>query len=386
MYLNNILQTIGNTPLIRLNRVPQLHGIKATVLAKVEYFNPGNSVKDRIALKVVENAEQRGWLKPGGVIIEGTSGNTGTGLALVAAVKGYRCIFTTSKPADNIKIRLLKSLGAQIVHCPKVPADDPRSYYSIAAALHKAIPNSYHVNQYENPMNPQVHYETTGPEIWEQAGGNVSHLITGTGTGGTLSGTARYLKEQNPKLKVIGVDTYGSTLKKFHESGEVPSNKELFGTKIEGVGKDMIPSTIAFDLIDQFVYVNERNSALRTRELACMEGMVLGYSCGGAFQGIVKLKDQLTEKDVVVVIFHDHGSRYVNKIYDDKWMEKEGFTDTHEDETTQKLKYFIQKVEGEAKEEVFAGRKAQAQAQKIEESKIKEEFAGIETVVIEEFA
>lgn len=382
MYFNNILQTIGNTPLIQLNRVPQLHGIKATVLAKVEYFNPGNSVKDRIALKVVENAEQQGWLKPGGVIIEGTSGNTGTGLALVAAVKGYRCIFTTSKPKDNIKIRLLKSLGAQVVHCPKVSADDPRSYYSIAAALHKAIPNSYHVNQYENPMNPQVHYETTGPEIWEQAGGNVTHLITGTGTGGTLSGTARYLKEQNPNLQVIGVDTYGSTLKKFHESGKIPSNDELFGTKIEGVGKDMIPSTIAFDLIDQFVYVNERKSALRTRELACMEGMVLGYSCGGAFQGIVELKDQLTEKDVVVVIFHDHGSRYVNKVYDDEWMEKEGFTDSYEDEVTQELKDFIREVEEEAEKEVEKEETSEKKKKNIE---IEGEVAKIERVAVGQF-
>lgn len=344
MYLNSILETIGNTPLIKLNRVPQLHGIKATVLAKVEYFNPGNSVKDRIALRIVENAEQKGWLKPGGVIIEGTSGNTGTGLALVAAVKGYRCIFTTSKPASNIKIRLLKALGAQVVHCPSVPADDPRSYYSIAAALKKAIPNSYHVNQYENPMNPQVHYETTGPEIWEQSGGNVSYVITGTGTGGTLSGTARYLKEQNPDLKVIGVDAYGSTLKKFHETKVVPKNEDIFGTKIEGVGKDMIPSTIAFDLIDKFVYVTEKESALRTRELASLEGMILGYSCGAAFQGIVELKDELTEDDVVVVIFHDHGSRYVNKMYSDEWMEEEGFNEVYEDEVTQQLRTSIERV------------------------------------------
>lgn len=352
MYLNSILETIGNTPLIKLNRVPQLHGIKATVLAKVEYFNPGNSVKDRIALQIVENAEKQGWLKPGGVIIEGTSGNTGTGLALVAAVKGYRCIFTTSKPDTNIKIRLLKALGAEVVHCPKVPADDPRSYYSIAAALKKEIPNSYHVNQYENPMNPQVHYETTGPEIWEQSGGNVSYVITGTGTGGTLSGTARYLKEQNPNLKVVGVDAYGSTLKKFHETKVVPSNEQLHGTKIEGVGKDMIPSTIAFDLIDKFVYVDERNSALRTRELASLEGMILDYSCGAALQGIVELKDELTEDDVVVVIFHDHGSRYVNKIYDDQWMEDEGFSDNSVDETTQTLRQHIDKVYSEAEEAI----------------------------------
>jgi len=344
MYLNNILETIGKTPLIKLNRVPQLHGIKATVLAKVEYFNPGNSVKDRIALRVIENAEEKGWLRPGGVIIEGTSGNTGTGLALVAAVKGYRCIFTTSKPASNIKIKLLKALGAQVVHCPKVPAEDPRSYYSIAASLNETIPNSYHVNQYENPMNPQVHYETTGPEIWEQTGGNVSHIITGTGTGGTLSGTARFLKEKNPNLKVVGVDAYGSTLKKFHETKVVPKNGELYGTKIEGVGKDMIPSTIAFDLIDKFVYVNERDSALRTRELASLEGMILGYSSGAAFQGIVELKDELTEEDVVVVIFHDHGSRYVNKMYSDEWMEEEGFSDNYEDEATQQLKEYIGEV------------------------------------------
>ncbi|MFK7903681.1 MAG: PLP-dependent cysteine synthase family protein [Chitinophagales bacterium] len=344
MYLNNILETIGKTPLIKLNRVPQLHGIKATVLAKVEYFNPGNSVKDRIALRVIDNAEEKGWLKPGGVIIEGTSGNTGTGLALVAAVRGYRCIFTTSKPASNIKIKLLKALGAQVVHCPKVPAEDPRSYYSIAASLNETIPNSYHVNQYENPMNPQVHYETTGPEIWEQTGGTVTHLITGTGTGGTLSGNARFLKEKNPDLKVIGVDAYGSTLKKFHETKVVPKSEDLYGTKIEGVGKDMIPSTIAFDLIDKFVYVNERDSALRTRELASLEGMILGYSCGAAFQGIVELKDELTEEDVVVVIFHDHGSRYVNKMYSDEWMEEEGFSDNYEDEATRQLKEYIGEV------------------------------------------
>lgn len=353
MYLNSILETIGNTPLIKLNRVPQLHGIKATVLAKVEYFNPGNSVKDRIALRVIENAEEKGWLKPGGVIIEGTSGNTGTGLALVAAVRGYRCIFTTSKPASNLKIKLLKALGAEVVHCPKVPADDPRSYYSIAAALHKAIPNSYHVNQYENPMNPQVHYETTGPEIWEQTGGKVTHIITGTGTGGTLSGNARYLKEKNPNLKVVGVDAYGSTLKKYHETGRVPDNDELFGTQIEGVGKDMIPTTMAFDLIDKFVYVDERNSALRTRELASLEGMILGYSCGAAFQGIVEMKDELTEDDVVVVIFHDHGSRYVNKMYDEEWMDQEGFVYAREDRTTLQIKEYVSEVCEAAEEEVL---------------------------------
>ena len=353
MYFNSILETIGNTPLIKLNRVPQLHGIKATVLAKVEYFNPGNSVKDRIALRVIENAEEKGWLKPGGVIIEGTSGNTGTGLALVAAVRGYRCIFTTSKPASNLKIKLLKALGAEVVHCPKVPADDPRSYYSIAAALHKAIPNSYHVNQYENPMNPQVHYETTGPEIWEQTGGKVTHVITGTGTGGTLSGNARYLKEKNPDLKVIGVDAYGSTLKKYHETGIVPANEELYGTQIEGVGKDMIPTTIAFDLIDKFVYVDERNSALRTRELASLEGMILGYSCGAAFQGIIEMKDELTEDDVVVVIFHDHGSRYVNKMYDDGWMEEEGFVYAREDKTTRQIKEYVAMVCETAEEKAY---------------------------------
>lgn len=322
----NILSTIGNTPMVQLNKV--VAEIPATVLMKVETFNPGHSIKDRMALKMVLDAEERGDLKPGGTIIECTSGNTGMGLAIAAAVKGYKCIFTTTDKQSKEKMDLLRALGAEVIVCPtNVESDDPRSYYSVASRLSKEIPNSYWCNQYDNLSNRQAHYESTGPEIWKQTDGRITHMITGVGTGGTISGTGRYLKEQNPKVKIWGIDTYGSVLKKYHETREF-DEKEIYPYITEGIGEDIIPKNIDFDIIDHLEKVTDKDGALMARRLAREEGIMLGYSAGSALAGLLQLKDQLTADDIVVVVIHDHGSRYVGKIYNDDWMRERGFLDT----------------------------------------------------------
>ncbi len=325
MYYDNILKTIGDTPLVKINRV--CAEVAATVLIKVETFNPGHSIKDRMALKMLEDAEKRGDIKPKGTIIECTSGNTGMGLAIAAAVKGYRCIFTTSDKQSKEKIDLLKAVGAEVIVCPtNVEPDDPRSYYSVAERLSKEIPNSYWCNQYDNLSNRQAHYESTGPEIWEQTEGKITHLVVGVGTGGTISGTGRYLKEQNPDIKIWGIDTYGSVFKKYHETGEFDT-KEIYPYITEGIGEDILPKNVDFSIIDHFEKVTDKEGAVMARRLAREEGILLGYSAGSAFAGLNQLKDQLTKDDVVVVVIHDHGSRYVGKIYNDDWMRERGFLD-----------------------------------------------------------
>lgn len=323
MWNDNIIETIGNTPLVKLNKV--VADVPATVLAKVEFFNPGNSVKDRIAVKMIDVAEQQGWLRPGGTIVEGTSGNTGMGLALVAIAKGYKCVFTTTDKQSKEKIDILKALGAEVIVCPTdVAADDPRSYYSTAKKISEERENCYYVNQYFNEANALAHYEGTGPEIWKQTEGKVTHFVVGVGTGGTISGTGRYLKEQNENVKIWGIDTYGSALKKYHETGEL-DEKEIYPYITEGIGEDIIPSVVDFDVIDLFEKVNDKDGAIMARRIAREEGIFAGYSAGSAVQGIRQLKGQLTKEDVVVVLFHDHGSRYVGKIYNDDWMKGQGF-------------------------------------------------------------
>ncbi len=325
MYFQNILATIGNTPMIKLNKIPA--ELPALVLGKVEFFNPGNSIKDRMALKMLEDAEARGDIKVGGTIIECTSGNTGMGLAIAGAVKGYKCIFTTTDKQSKEKIDLLKAVGAEVIVCPtNVAPEDSRSYYSVAARLSKEIPNSFWCNQYDNLSNTQAHYETTGPEIWEQTEGKITHLVVGVGTGGTISGTAKYLKEKNPNIKIWGVDTYGSVFKKYHETG-IFDPKEIYPYITEGIGEDILPKNVDFSLIDYFEKVTDKDGAIMTRRLAREEGLLVGYSCGSAMQGLMQLKDNFTAQDVVVVIFHDHGSRYVGKIYNDDWMRERGFLD-----------------------------------------------------------
>lgn len=323
---NNILETIGNTPLVQLHKV--VKDIPAKILMKVETFNPGHSIKDRMALKMLEDAEARGDLRPGGTIIECTSGNTGMGLAIAGAVKGYRAIFTTNDKQSKEKIDLLKAVGAEVVVCPtNVTPEDERSYYSVAERLSKEIPNSYWFNQYDNLSNRQAHYESTGPEIWQQTEGKVTHLIVGVGTGGTISGTGRYLKEQNPDIKIWGIDTYGSVFKKYHETGEF-DEKEIYPYITEGIGEDILPKNVDFEVIDLFEKVTDKDGALMARRLAREEGILLGYSAGSAMAGLLQLKDQLTPEDVVVVVIHDHGSRYVGKIYNDDWMRERGFLET----------------------------------------------------------
>lgn len=323
---NNILETIGNTPLVKLNKV--VKDIPATVLMKVETFNPGHSIKDRMALKMLEDAEARGDLRPGGTIIECTSGNTGMGLAIAGAVKGYRAIFTTNDKQSKEKIDLLKAIGAEVVVCPtNVTPDDERSYYSVAERLSKEIPNSYWFNQYDNLSNRQAHYESTGPEIWKQTEGKITHMIVGVGTGGTISGTGKYLKEQNPAIQVWGIDTYGSVFKKYHETGEF-DEKEIYPYITEGIGEDILPKNVDFEVIDLFEKVTDKDGALMARRLAKEEGILLGYSAGSAMAGLLQLKDKLTPEDVVVVVIHDHGSRYVGKIYNDDWMRERGFLET----------------------------------------------------------
>lgn len=324
-FKENILQTIGNTPLVRLNKVTA--ELPCTVLMKVETFNPGHSIKDRMALQMVQDAEADGRLKPGGTIIECTSGNTGMGLALAACVKGYRCIFTTSDKQSKEKIDILKAHGAEVIVCPtNVAPDDPRSYYSVARRLSEEIPNSFWFNQYDNLSNRKGHYRTTGPEIWQQTEGKITHMIVGVGTGGTISGTGRYLKEQNPDIKIWGVDTYGSVFKKYHETG-VFDEKEIYPYITEGIGEDILPKNVDFEIIDLFEKVTDKDGAVMARRLAREEGLLLGYSAGSAVAGLLQLKDHLKPEDVVVVVIHDHGSRYIAKVYNDDWMRERGFLD-----------------------------------------------------------
>jgi len=320
---NNILETIGNTPLVRLNKLTK--DIKGTVLAKVETTNPGNSVKDRMALKMIEDAEKHGILKPGGTVIEGTSGNTGMGLALACIIKGYKLICVLADKQSKEKMDILRAVGAEVVVCPtNVPAEDPRSYYSVSKRLSEETPNSWYVNQYDNPSNCVAHYESTGPEIWEQTDGKITHFVVGVGTGGTISGVSSYLKSKNPNIKVWGIDTYGSVFKKYHETGEFDEN-EIYPYITEGIGEDILPKNVNFSLIDKFEKVTDKDAAIYTRRLAREEGIFVGNSAGAAIKGLLQLGDEIKEDDVVVTLFHDHGSRYVGKIFNDDWMRERGF-------------------------------------------------------------
>ena len=322
---NNILEAIGNTPMVRLNKI--IGDTPATVLAKVETFNPGNSIKDRMALKMIEDAEKAGLIKPGGTIIEGTSGNTGMGLAIAAIVKGYKCIFTTTDKQSKEKVDALRAFGAEVIVCPtNVEPEDPNSYYSVAKRLNKEIENSFYPNQYDNLSNRTAHYEQTGPEIWEQTEGKITHLVVGSGTGGTITGTGMYLKEKNPNIKIWGIDTYGSALKKYHETGVIDQN-EIHSYVTEGIGEDFIPENYDFSIIDHFEKVTDKDAAVYTRDICLQEGIWVGNSAGAAVAGLVQLKDQLTKDDVVVIIFHDHGSRYIGKMFNPEWMRKMGYSE-----------------------------------------------------------
>lgn len=322
-YAQNILETIGNTPMVKLNKIVQ--DIPALVLAKIETTNPGNSIKDRMALKMIEDAEKDGRLKPGGTIIEGTSGNTGMGLAIASVIKGYKCIFTSTDKQSKEKFDALRAFGAEVIVCPtNVDPEDPRSYYSVSSRLEKEVPNSWKPNQYDNPSNAQAHYESTGPEIWEQTEGKITHLVVGVGTGGTICGTARFLKEKNPNIKVIGIDTYGSVFKKYKETGIFDKN-EIYPYITEGIGEDFLPKNVDFSLIDQFEKVTDKDAAIMTRNIARMEGIFVGNSAGSAIAGLLQLKNEFKEGDVVVVIFHDHGTRYLGKMFNDEWMRDRGF-------------------------------------------------------------
>jgi cystathionine beta-synthase len=319
-----ILDAIGDTPLVRINRITK-GVVRGTVLAKVETFNPGNSIKDRMAVRMIEDAERAGLLKPGGTIIEGTSGNTGMGLAITAVVKGYKCIFTTTDKQSKEKIDALKAFGAEVIVCPtNVDPDDPRSYYSVSSRLEREVPNSWKANQYDNLSNSIAHYEQTGPEIWEQTDGRVTHLVVGVGTGGTVSGVGRYLKERNPTIKVWGIDTYGSVFKKYKETGVFDKN-EIYPYITEGIGEDFLPKNVDFGVIDHFEKVTDKDAALMTRRIAREEGIFAGNSAGSAMAGLVQLKDNFRDTDVIVVIFHDHGSRYLGKMFNDDWMREKGF-------------------------------------------------------------
>lgn len=326
MYLNNIVEAIGNTPLVKLNSVAK--GIPGTILAKVEYFNPGNSVKDRMALRMIEDAEKAGLLKPGGTIIEGTSGNTGMGLALGAIAKGYQCIFVMSDKQSKEKQDILRAVGAQVVVCPvDVAPEDPRSYYSVARRLSEETPNSFYPNQYDNLSNTAAHYEGTGPELWEQTQGSITHFACGVGTGGTICGTGKYLKEQNPNVFVLGLDTYGSVFKKYKETGIFDEN-EIYPYKTEGIGEDILPKNVDFDVIDQFIKVTDQDAALMTRRLAKEEGLFVGWSCGSAVHGALEYaKENLKDGDTMVIVLPDHGTRYLGKIYNDEWMRQQGWLD-----------------------------------------------------------
>ncbi|WMJ72744.1 pyridoxal-phosphate dependent enzyme [Cytophagaceae bacterium ABcell3] len=327
MIYNSIIETIGNTPLIKLNKV--VAGVKGTVLVKVEYFNPGNSVKDRMALKMIEDAEQAGILKPGGTIIEGTSGNTGMGLALAAISKGYKCIFTTTDKQSQEKIDVLRALGAEVIVCPtNVAPSDPRSYYSMAAKLNRDIPNSFYPNQYDNLSNTAAHFETTGPEIWRDTEGKITHFAAGVGTGGTMCGVSGYLKQQNSSIVSVGIDTYGSVFKKYKETGIFDEN-EVYPYSTEGIGEDILPKNVNFDLIDTFVKVTDKDGAVMTRRLAREEGLFVGWSAGSAVYGALEYaRENLQKDDVMVIILPDHGTRYLAKVYNDNWMKSHGFIET----------------------------------------------------------
>jgi cystathionine beta-synthase len=327
MIYNSIIETIGNTPLVKLQKLTK--GIPGTILAKVEYFNPGNSTKDRMALKMVEDAEKAGILKPGGTIIEGTSGNTGMGLALAAVAKGYRCIFTMADKQSQEKINILKAVGAEVIVCPtNVAPDDPRSYYSVARKLNKEIPNSFYPNQYDNLSNTAAHYETTGPEIWRQTQGKITHYVATVGTGGSMCGTAKFLKEQNPSMVTVGVDTYGSVFKKYKETGVFDEN-EIYPYLTEGFGEDILPRNVDFDVIDHFIKVTDKDGAIAARQLSREEGLFVGWSSGSAVHGALEYaRENLKESDVMVILLPDHGTRYLAKVYNDQWMKDHGFLES----------------------------------------------------------
>jgi cystathionine beta-synthase len=321
---DTILDAIGDTPMVRINSITK-GVVPAVVYAKVETFNPGNSIKDRMARRMIEDAERAGLLRPGGTIIEGTSGNTGMGLAIAAVVKGYKCIFTTTDKQSKEKIDALKAFGAEVIVCPtNVDPDDPRSYYSVSSRLEQEVPNAWKANQYDNLSNSAAHYEQTAPEIWEQTGGSITHLVVGVGTGGTISGVGKYLKERKPSVKVWGIDTYGSVFKKYKETGIFDKN-EIYPYITEGIGEDFLPKNVDFSIIDHFEKVTDKDAAAMTRRIAREEGIFAGNSAGSAMAGLLQMKEQLTSQDVVVVIFHDHGSRYMGKMFNDDWMREKGF-------------------------------------------------------------
>ncbi|MFY8019550.1 MAG: cystathionine beta-synthase [Bacteroidia bacterium] len=323
MWSKNILETIGNTPLVQINKITK--DLPCTVLAKVETFNPGNSIKDRMALKMIEDAEKDGRLKPGYTIIEGTSGNTGMGLAIAAVIKGYRCIFTTTDKQSKEKVDALKAFGAEVIVCPTdVEPEDPRSYYSVSSRLVRDIPNSWKPNQYDNLSNSAAHYESTGPEIWEQTEGKITHLVVGVGTGGTICGTGKYLKEKNPNIKILGIDTYGSVFKKYKETG-IFDKDEIYPYITEGIGEDFLPQNVDFNIIDHFEKVTDKDAAVMTRRIPREEGIFAGNSAGSAMAGLLQMRHLFKKDDVVVVIFHDHGTRYLGKMFNDDWMRDRGF-------------------------------------------------------------
>jgi len=327
MYYNSVIEAVGNTPLVKIQKLAP--NTKGLILAKVEYFNPGQSIKDRIAIKMIEEAEANGLIKPGGTIIEGTSGNTGMGLALVAIQKGYKCIFTTTDKQSQSKVDILRAVGAEVIVCPtNVEPEDPKSYYSVAKRLNKETPNSYYPNQYDNLSNSLAHYESTGPELWKQTDGKITHFVAGMGTGGTISGTGKFLKEQNPDIKVIGIDSVGSVYKKYFETGEFDLN-EVKPYLTEGIGEDIIPEAIDFDYVDEVVQVNDKDSAVMTRRLSKEEGLFIGWSCGAAVKGALDYVNDnpLQPNDVMVIILPDSGTRYISKVYNDEWMKKQGFLD-----------------------------------------------------------
>jgi cystathionine beta-synthase len=329
MYYNSIIETIGNTPLVKLRKVTR--NIKGTILAKLEYFNPGNSMKDRMAVKMIEEAEKSGDLKPGGTIIEGTSGNTGMGLALTAIAKGYQCIFTLADKQSREKIDILRAMGAEVIVCPtNVAPEDPKSYYSVAKKLNKEMPNSYYVNQYDNLSNSQAHYESTGPEIWDDTEGKITHFVAGVGTGGSISGVGRYLKEKNKNIKAIGIDSYGSVFKKYKDTG-LFDEKEIYPYLTEGIGEDILPENVNFEVIDEFIKVTDKDAAIMARRLAREEGLFIGWSCGSAVFGALEYaRIQLNEDDLMVILLPDHGTRYLNKIFNDNWMKDHGYLEERE--------------------------------------------------------
>ncbi|WP_324721091.1 PLP-dependent cysteine synthase family protein [Salinimicrobium sp. HB62] len=336
---DNVLQLIGNTPLIHLNRITQ--GLEGDYFAKVEAFNPGHSTKDRIALHIIEEAERKGILKPGDTIIETTSGNTGFSIAMVSVIKGYECILAVSSKSSKDKIDMLRSMGAKVYVCPaNVTADDPRSYYQVAKRMHDEIKGSVYINQYFNELNIEAHYSTTGPEIWKQTEGKITHLVACSGTGGTISGTARFLKEQNPEIRILGIDAYGSVLKKYHETKEFDTS-EIYPYRIEGLGKNLIPTATDFEIIDKFVKVSDEDSAHTARQLARTEGLFVGYTSGAALQGVLQMAEEgeFDKNSKVVVVFPDHGSRYMSKIFSDDWMNEQGFFDSKNEKAVNQIEF-----------------------------------------------